>query len=357
MTKEKYLSLFFQKEIVMPKESNYFFLDTTVGNFESRRLAELNAFTKVEKIIQNIDIKRLSFQEMADYVSSFDSIEDKKYVLNELRIQFVHKLDCDFEEIQPFLPNIFGNSFMAAKVLEKSNFIGLRQIKLYYSNDDQDIHSMVMPLHLFLSAIVEHFMNNLVVYNPHYFKKIPESKIEGSEKNILLETYSILNDHLKKSNIDIGNLTYWSDISSVQLKILKRYSSHLTIRQNPYSKKNFYETLVELFIFYSIHNEIIHADFRENNKYFENVSLHKLSDFSKYVKKNQILAYTICYFAKIKKVDEKVLKKIWKAVFKPSRNSTIDTSKIFLIPEPLINIDKYIPSKNLMECSLYDYLK
>lgn len=132
----------------MQKESKYFYIDTTIGNAESIRLAELNAFTTIEKIIKNIDIRKSNFQEIADYISSFDSAEDKKYIINEIRIQFVHKMDCDFEEIQPFLPNIFGHSFAAVKVLEKRNWLNMRQVKIYSHNDDTEVHVRVMPLHL-----------------------------------------------------------------------------------------------------------------------------------------------------------------------------------------------------------------
>lgn len=341
----------------MSKKSNYYFLKVEIPDKETQRLEELNAFTMIEQIIKDIDIKKPAFQELADYVSSFESSNDRQIVLNELRIQLNHKLECDFEEIHPFLPKLFCDSFIATKMLETKNIMDKRQIKKYYVSDDNDERTTVESLPLFIQTITNHFLDNLVFNNPHYSEKIPVSKCQGLEHDILLETYTFLSYSLKMSNIDIEDLNYYIGIPSNKLNNLKLYSTYLTIRRNPYNGRYYYETLVELFIFYFVHKEIRRADLSENNNLFNNIPLHKLPDFFKYIKKNQVLLYTISYFSKIKKIDEEILINLWKAVFKPSRNSKIDTSNILVIPEPLINIDDYIPGKNQLTfslCSLLD---
>lgn len=342
----------------MSKKSNYYFKEVEIHDHKTKRLEELNAYVRIQQIVEKINLKISSFEEVIDYVLFFDSKDDQRIVMEEICIQFAHKLACDFDQIQHIIPKLYENHIRATKVLNKKSSFGETQIKIYYHNDDNDERAVIQPLPFFTMRVAEIFLYQFVKKNENYSEIIHESKIKDSErKNILIETYNVLAYYLKESNLDIDDLIYSCEINSEQENILKRYSKYLTVRRFPHTEKYYYSSLLELFVFYFIHNKVLHSDLQKNKDNFLNLSLEKLPNFLKYVKKNQALPYTIAYFSVLKQVDQAVLEKIWRAAFKPTRGSAIKALNSHNIPEPLINIDNYVPGKNQLTFLLDSYFK
>lgn len=344
----------------MTKKSNYYFKEVEVHDHETQRLEELNAYVRIKQIVEKINLKIPSFDEVIDYVLFFDSKDDQRIVMEEICIQFAHKLACDFDEIQHFIPKLYENHIRATKVLNKKSVYGETQIKIYYHNDDNDERTAIQTLPFFTMRVAEIFLYQFVRNNKNYSEIIHESKIKDSErKNILIETYKVLAYYLKESNlnIDIDNLIYNCEIGSEQENMLKRYSEYLTVRRFPHTEKFYYSSLVELFIFNFIHDKALHSDLEKNKDNFANLSLEKLPHFLKYVNKNQALTYTIAYFSVLRQIDPGVLEKIWKLTFTYKSGSSIKVENIHKIPEPLINIDNYVPGKNQLTFLLDSYFK
>jgi hypothetical protein len=294
-----------------------------------KTIISLRCFKKIVLLVHEIDFAYPAFLPFIDYVQSFTSEQDRNVVVDEFINQLSYKMSVDFDIFFPNIPKFLTN-IETFKILEQESSFKEKCIKLYYKNDDDDEKMQWMAIPIFTKKysyllVHEVLMKYCVPYAYPSIVEIPSFDYIIYE-NALINTFDVLKNYFETTEIDIEALIHvdkqqilnrmHSLFTSDENNVLSiELNKILILRANPQTNQHFFSTLIEIYIFYAEHKNIMqkinsskfnslfksmHED--DIEKYFgtATVSMKKMKEN---VSDNQIVGYTLKYYSQKLNVD------------------------------------------------------